>query len=139
MPLDPLPFVFPPAPLPPAVQEAPTQEGQASPPAGSEGPPPPSGGLFGGSMLFPLLAVFAIFYFVMIGPERKQRRKREAMLKAVKKGDKVMTTGGMYATVAAVQDDVVTLQIADGVRARFSMQSLQAVIEDAPPEAKDAK
>jgi preprotein translocase subunit YajC len=81
------------------------------------------------SLLFPMLLVFAIFYFVMIGPERKARRKREAMLGALKKGDKVLTNGGMFATVAAIQDDVVTLQIDDGVRVRFSRASIQSVLE----------
>jgi preprotein translocase subunit YajC len=96
-----------------------------------------------GSLMFPMLLVFAIFYFVMIGPERKARRKREAMLAAVKKGDKVLTTGGMFATVAALQDDVVTLQIDDGVRVRFSRASIQSVVEadgePAPGGAKGAK
>lgn len=89
--------------------------------------PAASGSPFGG-MMFPLIAVFAIFWFVMIGPERKQRKKRQEMLEALKKGDRVMTTGGMYASVAAVQDDLVTLQIADGVRARFSRASIQTVL-----------
>ena len=88
--------------------------------------------------MFPLIAVFAIFWFVMIGPERKQRKKRQGMLDALKKGDRVMTTGGMYASVAMVQDDLVTLQIADGVRARFSRASIQSVIEDEEPADKKA-
>jgi preprotein translocase subunit YajC len=71
----------------------------------------------------------------MIGPERKQRKKREAMLAALGKGDKVMTTGGMYGSVAAVQDDVVTLQIADGVRVRFARSSIQSVLGDDKPAA----
>ncbi len=139
MPLDSLTPLLPAAAfLNPLVQESPAQNGQTTPPAGEESGAP-SGGLFGGSLLFPLLAVFAIFYFVMIGPERKQRRKRELMIKELKKGDKVMTTGGMYATVSAVQDDVLTLQIADGVRVRYSMQSIQTVLEEAKADAKEAK
>jgi preprotein translocase subunit YajC len=78
----------------------------------------------------PLVLIIVVFYFVMIGPERKQRKKREAMLAAVKKGDKVVTTGGMFATVAAVNEDVLTLQAADDVRLRFSRQSIAQVIED---------
>jgi len=96
-------------------------------------------GLFGNlGGFFPILAVFAIFYFVLIGPERKKRKEREQMLGAIKKGQRVMTTGGMFATVVAVADDKVTLQIADGVRARFSVQSIQSVEsdEEAPSEKK---
>jgi len=77
----------------------------------------------------PFLLIIAIFYFVMIGPERKQRKKREAMLAAVKKGDKVLTTGGMYASVAAVSEDTITLQAADEVRLRFSRAAIAQVLE----------
>lgn len=76
------------------------------------------------------VALLAIFYFVMIVPERKSRKKREAMLTAMKKGDRVMTSGGMYATIAAINGDEITLQIDDGVRARFSRQAITQVLED---------
>lgn len=103
-----------------AVTEQPTDGGQG---AGAAAPNP--------LMQFvPLVLIIAVFYFVMIGPERKQRKKREAMLAAVKKGDKVVTTGGMFATVAAVNEDVLTLQAADDVRLRFSRQAIAQVIED---------
>ena len=55
------------------------------------------------------------------------------MLKNIGKGDKVMTTGGLHATVASVQDDILTLQIADGVRARFSRSAVQTVVTDEAP------
>ena len=104
----------------------------AQAPPGAEAPPK---SVWGG-MMVPMLAVFAIFYFVMIGPERKARKKRELMLAAVKKGDRVITSGGMYATVAALGDDTVTLQIDDGVRAKFTRASLQTVIaEDEPAKS----
>ena len=81
-----------------------------------------------------MVAIFAIFYFLLIRPERKKQKNREAMIKTMKKGDRVMTTSGMYGNVAQVQDDVVTLQVADGVRLRFNRAAIQAVLE---PEAKD--
>ena len=112
------------------------QDPNSSTPApGAEDAP---SGIFGGlGSFFPIIAIFAIFYFVMIGPERKNRKKREGMLAALKKGDKVMTNVGMYATVAAVQDDRVTLQIADGVRVRYSVAAIQTVeTDEAPAEQK---
>ena len=77
-----------------------------------------------------MLLVGAIFWFVMIGPERKQRKKRAAMLTELGKGAKVMTTSGMIATVVQVQDDEVTLQAAEGVRLRFSLSAIQTVLDD---------
>lgn len=96
----------------------------------------PSGGSpFGGGFNpLVLIAIFAIFYFVMIAPERKNRRQREDMLSKLKKGDEVMLTSGLYAKVATVQDDVVVLQIADGVRAKYSRSAIQSVVEAAAEE-----
>ncbi|MCC7013510.1 MAG: preprotein translocase subunit YajC [Planctomycetes bacterium] len=75
-----------------------------------------------------MVAIFAIFYFVMIGPERKNRKKREAMLKAMKKGDEVMTSGGIYGTIAAIHENEITLQLSDSVRVRFARQAIQEVL-----------
>lgn len=98
---------------------------------------PTSGG--GGLLMqmVPLVLILGIFYFLLIRPERKRQKQREALIAAVKKGDRVMTTSGMYATVAALADDSLTLLIADGVRVRFSRQSIQSVIDDDKLEAKD--
>jgi preprotein translocase subunit YajC len=109
-------------------------------PATPAGAPPQAGteSMFGG-MLIPLVLCMVVFYFFMIGPERKQRKKREAMLASLQKGAKVMTTGGMYGTVTQLQDGVVTLQIADGVRVRYALSAVQSVIEDESSESeKDA-
>ena len=95
--------------------------------------PSPFGGIY-----MPLLLCAVVFYFLVLGPERKQRKKRDEMLKKLGKGDKVMTSGGLYASVVAVQDDVVTLQIADGVRARFSRSAIQTVLTDELPAAEKA-
>jgi preprotein translocase subunit YajC len=97
----------------------------------------PSSG--GGNLLMqmvPLVLILGIFYFLLIRPERKRQKQREALISAVKKGDRVMTTSGIYATVAALADDSLTLQIAEGVRVRFSRQAIQSVIGDDAPEAK---
>ena len=83
-----------------------------------------------GGMLVPLILCMVVFYFFMIAPERKQRKKREEMLSGLQKGMKVMTTGGMYGTIAALQDQVVTLQIADGVRVRYALSAIQSIVED---------
>jgi len=106
--------------------------------APATGPAPaPANSIFS-SMLVPVLLCMAVFYFMIIGPERKQRKKREEMLRNIQKGAKVMTTGGIYGTVSQVQDQVVTLQVAEGVRMRFALSSIQNVVEEPAETAKPA-
>ena len=124
---------FPRSPEPSAWQalEAPQPKAPAGSGEGAAGP-------FGSSW-FPLVMIVAIFWFVVIGPERKNRKRREQMLAALKKGDKVLTNSGLYASVAAIQDQVVTLAVADGVRLRFARSAIQTVLADEPTKdgAKD--
>ena len=93
---------------------------------------------FGGFGWLPMVAIFAILWFVMIGPERKNKKQREALLANLKKGDEVMLSSGLYAKVASIQDDVVVLQIADGVRAKYSRASIQSVVTKAEASAPAA-
>ncbi len=106
-------------------------------PAAPPGPAAPAPSGFS-SMWLPMVAVLAVFWFVMIGPERKNRKKREAMLGALKKGDRVMTTSGIYGTVGQVQGNIVTLSIADGVRVRVSLASIQGLEEEKAADDKAA-
>lgn len=108
-----------------------------APVTGASDGAPPAGGTPAWMQFAPMIAIFAIFYFVMIGPERKNRKKREAMLKAMKKGDKVMTTGGMYGHIAAISDNEITLQLAEGVRVKFARQAIQEVIAETTPDASE--
>jgi preprotein translocase subunit YajC len=101
-----------------------------APSAPAPGPAQPAAPSLFQGMWVPLLLCAVVFYLLVLGPERKQRKKRDEMLNKLSKGDKVMTTGGLYASVVAVQDDVVTLQIADGVRARFARSAVQSVVAE---------
>jgi preprotein translocase subunit YajC len=110
-----------------APQDAATELAQAPAETTGGDVPPSSPGMFD-SMLIPMVVIFAIFYFVMIGPERKARKKREGMLAAMKKGDAVVTSSGLHGTIVALADDVVTLQVDEGVRLRFSRAAIQTVV-----------
>ena len=103
----------------------------AAPEGGESAPATP------GFSILPFLLIGLVFYFVLIGPERKNRKKREAMLSTLEKGDKVITTSGLHGQIVQVQDDVVTLQVADGVRLRFSRAAVQTVQREG--EASEAK
>jgi preprotein translocase subunit YajC len=63
-------------------------------------------------MLLPMVAIFAIFYFLLIRPQQKRQRQQETMIKGITKGDSVVTAGGLHGKVTGVADDVLTLEIA---------------------------
>lgn len=109
--------------------------GQGSPAGAGATPGQPPGLVEGllGSMLFPLLLVFGVFWFLILRPESKQRKKRLEMLSKLEKGDKVLTNGGLYGTVVQVQDNVVTLQVDEGVRMKFAVSAVQTLVDDAAP------
>ena len=77
----------------------------------------------------PILAIALVFYFLVIAPANRQRKKTESMLSSLKKGDRVVTNGGIYGTIQGVEADVVYLKIAENVKvkvARSSVASIQA-------------
>lgn len=74
-------------------------------------------------LLLPLVIV-GIFLFIVILPARKQRQKIEAFLAALKAGDKVITSGGIYGTITKVDEKVLQLQIADKVRIDVSRTAI---------------
>ena len=76
--------------------------------------------LFGGLAL--------IFYFFVIAPQSKQRKRTEQMLSSLKKGDQVVTTGGIYGTVQGVEADVVYLRIAENVKIKVARSAVTGVI-----------
>ncbi len=72
----------------------------------------------------PILVVFAIFYFLLILPMRKRQKALQQMVEAIKKGDRVITNGGLYGEVASVDGAVVFLKIADNVRVRIAKSAI---------------
>jgi preprotein translocase subunit YajC len=83
-----------------------------------------------GSMMFPLILCFGVFWLLILRPESKQRKRRQAMLAALQKGDRVQTNGGLYGSVVQVQDQVVTLQVDEGVRLKFHLSAIGAVVDE---------
>jgi len=78
--------------------------------------------------VIPMGLVFLIFYFLWFRPEGKRRKALEAMLKELKNGDRVITTGGIYGVVAGITDEIVQLKVSNGVKidvARSAIAGLQ--------------
>jgi preprotein translocase subunit YajC len=85
----------------------------------------------GGSMMVQIAffaAIFAIFYFLLIRPQQKQKRERESMLSAVKPGDRVVMSSGLHGTVVKLSDHNVTLKVADQVRLEFDRSAIGRIV-----------
>jgi preprotein translocase subunit YajC len=87
---------------------------------------------------FPFLLIFVIFYFLMIRPQQKRVREHQAMLAAVKKGDDVITAGGIRGRVTRVVDErEVEVEIAQGVKVRVVKSTLTQIINPTAKVAND--
>ena len=87
-----------------------------------------SGGIVGTIIGFaPLILIFVAFWFLMIRPQTKRVKEQQAAIAAVKKGDEVTTAGGVIGKVTKVTDDVVEVEIAQGVRVRVVKSTLSGI------------
>lgn len=84
----------------------------------------------GGSLLtfLPLILLVVVFYFILIRPQRNRQKQMQQMQSNLIPGQQVLTTAAMYATVVAVDDDAVVLEIAPGVEARFNRAAVAQVL-----------
>jgi preprotein translocase subunit YajC len=102
------------------------------------------GGFGGGSFPFIMVAMIAIIYFLMIRPESKKQKERQKMLAALKKGDKVMTIGGIVCVITAVKDSTYLVKSGEGTVIEVSKTAVSNLLTDKPEggpaaEAQTAK
>lgn len=93
----------------------------------------------GGSLLstmMPLVVIFAIFYFLMIRPQQKAQKKHKEMLSQIKKGDKVITRGGMHGVVYGIADNIVTVEVAENVKIKFNREAIAGVVGEPSAQQK---
>jgi len=84
----------------------------------------------------PLIAIFAIMYFLMIRPQQKKAKEHRAMIEAVRRGDEVITAGGLMGKVAKVREDgTLEVEIAEGVKVRVQKGTLANVVSKTEPAA----
>jgi preprotein translocase subunit YajC len=93
--------------------------------------------------LLPFVLIFGIFYFLLILPQQRQRRKLQEMLSNLKTGDRVLTSGGVYGTIVGFRDaNVVQLQVASQVKLEVARNAITALESPEPasgsPSARDA-
>ena len=77
--------------------------------------------------MLPILLIMGLFYFLMIMPQNKERKKKEAMLKAIQRGDRVLTRGGLYGTVADIKDQVLILKVNENSKIEVDRSYIDSV------------
>lgn len=88
--------------------------------------------------MIPLLLIFVVFYFLLIRPQQKKQKEHKAQLEAIRRGDRVVTGGGIIGVVRKVVDDSeLQIEIAEGVRVRVRREMVSAVLAKTEPVKED--
>ncbi len=77
----------------------------------------------------PLIIIFFIFYFLLILPQQKKQKSHRMMLEALKRGDKVVTVGGIFGKIVNIKGDIITLEIANQVRVEVARSGISRKIQ----------
>ena len=92
----------------------------------------PEGGLFSTLIMFAL--IIGIFYFLILRPQQKRQKERQKLLDAVKKGDKVVTAGGLHGTVAGLDEKTVLIEVAEKVKMKFDRTAIASILREGEPD-----
>ena len=90
------------------------------------------GGAGGFASFIPLILMFVIFYFLLIRPQQKRAKEHREMIAAVKKGDRIITSGGIYGRITSTSDATLTVEIADKVRIKLNRGNIGSLAQAAP-------
>jgi preprotein translocase subunit YajC len=97
------------------------------------------GGAAGFASFVPLILMFVIFYFLLIRPQQKRSKEHRQMVSNLKKGDRIVTSGGMHGRVTGMDDATLTVEIADKVRVKVNRANVAAVVQSAPAAPAESK
>lgn len=95
-----------------------------------------AGGLAGFLLI---IILFAIFYFLLIRPQQKKAKEHREMIGNLKKGNRIITSGGLYGTIVSIDDNTIGLEIAEKVKIKLSRGNVAALISDNETEVKPEK
>lgn len=79
--------------------------------------------------IFPWILIFAIFYFLLIRPQQKKVKEHQQMLNNLKKGDQILTSGGIYGVIVGIKGNTLEVKIAEGVKVQFSKNAVSQVVK----------
>jgi preprotein translocase subunit YajC len=98
-----------------------------------------TGGGGGGGLgaFLPLIIIFAIFYFLLIRPQQRKAKQHKQLLSDLRKGDKVVSSGGLHGLITGLSDDVLTVEISPKVRVKISRGSIAGVVRRAEGPVKE--
>ena len=99
-------------------------------PSGQEG----GAGIIGNVVLFG--SIILIFYFMIIRPQQKRQKERQFMIDSMKKGDKIVTAGGIHGTIVGIEDKTVLVQIADNVKVKVDRATIGTILKEGEPATK---
>ena len=97
---------------------------------------PPEGGGVAGifASLLPVVAMIAILWFLLFRPQQKEQQRHREMIRALRKGDEVVTVGGLYGRIMAITEERISLKIADGVKVDVERAKVLRVLEKGSEE-----
>jgi len=96
-------------------------------------------GAGGFSAFIPLILMFVIFYFLLIRPQQKKTKEHRQMISNLKKGDRIVTSGGLHGRITGLSDTTMTVEIADKVRVKVARGNVSAMAQTAAPHQPQAK
>jgi len=90
----------------------------------------PAGGQGGANQwmsFLPLILLFVVFYFLLIRPQQKRAKQQKTFIENLKKGDKIITSSGLYGTITGITDDAITIEIAEKVRVKVAKNAVASL------------
>lgn len=88
------------------------------------------------SSLLPFILIIAVFYFLILRPQQKRQKERQKLLESVKKGDKIITSGGIHGTVEGLDDTTVLVKISDNTKIKVERNAVTTIVGLTPEEKK---
>ena len=85
----------------------------------------PMGGLMG---MAPFLLIIVVFYFFILRPQQKRQKERQKLLESVKKGDKIITAGGVHGTIEGIEDKTILVKVAENVKVKMEKSSIATIV-----------
>ena len=96
-------------------------------------------GAAGFTGFIPLILMFVIFYFLLIRPQQKKTKEHRQMISNLKKGDRIITSGGLHGRITGMDDATLTVEIADKVRVKVARGNVSALVQPAAQPAQEKK